>query len=282
MMQLGIFAKTFVRPDVDACLAAVAAAGMSATQFNLSVLGLPTIPVEPVPDAVLAAVRDAADRHGVTLAAISGTFNAAHPDAAVRGRFIERFPLLCAAATALEIPVITLSSGSRDPDDMWRWHPDNAGQSAWADSRATLRALAAVAQQHGVRLAFEPEHGNVVTTAERAATMLAEVDAPVLGVVYDAANLLDADLDVGAMEQAITSDVATLAPHVLVAHAKELVPGRGDAPAGAGLLPWTTIVAALSSAGFDGPLVAHGLAEADVPQAVATLRRALDAAPSRQ
>lgn len=275
-MQLGIFAKTFVRPDVDACLAAVAGAGIPATQFNLSVLGLPTIPSEPVPEAVLGAVRDAADRHGVELVAISGTFNAAHPDPAVRARFLERFPLLCAAATALGIPVITLSSGSRDPDDMWRWHPDNGSRSAWADSRTTLRALCAMAERHGVGLAFEPEHGNVVTTADRAVSMLAEVESPVLGVAYDAANLLDPEDDPAAIERAIASDVATLAPHVLVAHAKELVAGRADAPAGSGLLPWTTIVATLAAAGFDGPLVAHGLAEADVPRAVATLTGALE------
>ena len=46
-MQLGIFAKTFDRPDVDACLQAVADAGIPATQFNLSVVGLPTIPDDP-------------------------------------------------------------------------------------------------------------------------------------------------------------------------------------------------------------------------------------------
>ena len=40
-MQLGIFAKTFDRPDVPSCLQAVADAGIPATQFNLSVAGLP-------------------------------------------------------------------------------------------------------------------------------------------------------------------------------------------------------------------------------------------------
>ena len=40
-MQLGIFAKTYDRPDVPSCLQAVADAGIPATQFNLSVAGLP-------------------------------------------------------------------------------------------------------------------------------------------------------------------------------------------------------------------------------------------------
>ena len=67
----------------------------------------------------------AADQAGVALAAISGTFNAAHPDPAHRQTYLERFPHLCAAARDLQIGIITLSSGSRDPEDMWRWHPDN-------------------------------------------------------------------------------------------------------------------------------------------------------------
>ena len=43
-MRLGIFAKTYDRPDVASCLQAVADAGIPATQFNLSGAGLPTIP----------------------------------------------------------------------------------------------------------------------------------------------------------------------------------------------------------------------------------------------
>ena len=76
-MQLGIFAKIFDRPNVSSCLQAVA--GIPATQFNLSVAGLPTIPDEPVPDDVVDAIRASANPAGVALAAISGTFNAATP-----------------------------------------------------------------------------------------------------------------------------------------------------------------------------------------------------------
>jgi sugar phosphate isomerase/epimerase len=125
-MRLGIFAKTFPRPTVQQTLQAAADAGLTAVQFNLSVLGLPTIP-DTVPAEAIAATREAAARTGVALAAISGTFNTAHPDPTVRKARVARFPVLCQAACALGIPVITLSSGSRDPEDMWRYHPDNSG-----------------------------------------------------------------------------------------------------------------------------------------------------------
>jgi sugar phosphate isomerase/epimerase len=142
------------------------------------VAGLPTIPDAPVPDAVIHQIRAAAGHAGIALAAISGTFNAAHPDPAYRQTHLDRFRHLCAAASDLQIDIITLSSGSRDPDDMWRWHPDNTTAQAWADSRTTLQALAALAKDYGLTLAVEPEHSNVVATAEQAIMMLDQVASP--------------------------------------------------------------------------------------------------------
>ena len=229
-MRLGIFAKTYDRPDVASCLQAVADAGIPATQFNLSVAGLPTIPEAPVPDAVIHRIRTVACDARVVMAAISGTFNAAHPDPAHRQTYLDRFPHLCAAASDLQIDIITLSSGSRDPDDMWRWHPYNPTPQAWADSRTTLQALAALAEDFGLILAVEPEHSNVVATAEQAILMLDQVGSPTLKIVYDAANLLDPDdYDPPMAAEAITRDVATLGPHIALAHAKELIAHRAPA-----------------------------------------------------
>jgi sugar phosphate isomerase/epimerase len=275
-MRLGIFAKTYDRPDVASCLQAVADAGIRATQFNLSVAGLPTIPNGPVPDPVLHQIRAAADQAGVALAAISGTFNTAHPDPAHRQSYLDRFPHLCAAAHQLQIETITLSSGSRDPDDMWHWHPDNTTAEAWADSRTTLRTLAAYAEDFGLTLAIEPEHSNIVATAEQAILMLDQVGSRALKIVYDAANLLDPDsYDPAAAADAISRDIATLGPHIALAHAKELTASRAPAAPGAGLLPWPLIVQTLHQAGFDGTLVTHGLPETSVPLAVTTLSAAL-------
>jgi sugar phosphate isomerase/epimerase len=280
-MRLGIFAKTFDRPDFTACLRAVAEAGIPATQFNLSVAGLPTIPHEPVPKEIVKGIRTAADQAAVTLAAISGTFNTAHPDRAQRENYLARFPHLCAVARDLQIGVITLSSGSRDLDDMWRWHPDNATPQAWSDSRTTLEALATLAENYGLTVAVEPEHSNVLATADQAITMLDQIGSPALKFVYDAANLLDPDgYDPDAAAAAITRDIATLGPHIALGHAKELTAKWAPVAPGEGLLPWHLIVQKLHEAGFDGTLIIHGLPETSVPLAVSTLEAALAAAPT--
>ena len=69
VMQLGIFAKTYNRPTVEQTLRAVRNNGLSAVQFNMSVLGLPTIP-DPVAPQAIAEIALAADATRVTLAAI--------------------------------------------------------------------------------------------------------------------------------------------------------------------------------------------------------------------
>jgi sugar phosphate isomerase/epimerase len=274
-MQLGIFAKTFVRPSVEQTLQAVADAGIPAVQFNLSVLGLPTVP-HTVPAEAIAATREAAARTGVELAALSGTFNAAHPDAAVRKAGVARFPVLCEAATTLDIPVITLCSGSRDPEDMWRYHPDNSSRAAWSDSRESLAALATIAAKHGLKLAVEPEPTNVLATAALTRQMLDEIGSPALGVLFDAANLVDPDRPCpDGMLPVITQAATLLGPDIVLGHAKELASGRRRVPAGDGILPWDGIVDALGRAGFTGTLVIHGLDEPDVSRAVQTLRDVL-------
>lgn len=274
-MRLGIFAKTFSRPTVEQTLCAVAAADITSVQFNLSVLGLPTVPGS-VPAEAIVAIRDAVARSGVELAGISGTFNTAHPDPAVRMAGVARFPVLCEAANALGIPVITLSSGSRDPQDMWRYHPDNSTEAAWSDSRDSLTALAAAAVSHGVMLAVEPEHANVLATAALARRMLDEIGSPALGIVFDAANLIDPDVATQeSMQAVITQAVSLLGTDIVLSHAKELTVGRRPVPAGAGILPWDVIINALDRAGFDGTLVIHGLDEPDVGLAVRTLQGAM-------
>lgn len=269
-MRLGIFAKTF-GGDIEANLAAVSAAGFSSVQYNLSIAGLPTLPDE-VPAAVIDRIRAAADHHEVELAAISGTFNIAHPDPSVRAVGLDRFPVLARAATELGTDVITLSTGTRNPDDMWQAHPDNTTDSAWQDSLDSLRQLTRVAEEAGVTIAFEPEHTNIVATADQGRTMLDAIGSDALKVVLDVANLIDTeDLTGASMARTIRHAIDALSGDIVLAHAKELVADRSAVPPGHGVLPWSEIVDGLRQAGYDGALVVHGLSAAEASTAATTL-----------
>src|SRR5689334_3141710 len=129
-MNIGIFAKTFPRPTLAATLQAVREHDLNSVQFNLACAGLPTLP-DALTVEQIQQMRQALDAHGITVAAISGTFNMAHPDAAERARNLVRLNVLAGACQGLGTRIITLCTGTRDRQDMWRRHPDNDTPEAW-------------------------------------------------------------------------------------------------------------------------------------------------------
>ena len=66
----------------------------------------------------------------------------AHPDPAVRQAGLERLRKVIVAAPLLGATGITLCTGTRDPDNMWRWHPDNDSADAWNDLVESLESRA--------------------------------------------------------------------------------------------------------------------------------------------
>src|SRR6202162_2121457 len=138
-MKIGIFAKTFSRPTIEELFQAIARYGINSVQFNLSCVGLETLP-ENVSSELIQRIADAAEQTTVELAALSGTFNMAHPDPAVRRDGLQKFEILCQVATRLRIPVITLCRGSRDPINMWKWHPDTDSKEAWDDMVQSIKS----------------------------------------------------------------------------------------------------------------------------------------------
>jgi sugar phosphate isomerase/epimerase len=274
-MRLGIFARTFVRPTLGEVLDAVVGQGLGCVQFNLACAGLPTLP-DRIDPGLCAAIGHKMSRRGLTMAAISGTFNMIHPDPRQRRDGLRRLEELARACRLLGTSIITLCTGTRDPQDMWRRHPDNDDPGAWRDLLAALREALDRTAPTGVTLAFEPEVANVVDSAAKARRLLDEIDSPRLKVVLDGANLFHAG-ELPRMPEVLTNAVALLGKDVVLAHAKDLSHDgeAGHEAAGTGLLDYDHYLGLLARAGFTGPLVLHGLAEEHVPAAVAFLREKL-------
>ena len=189
-MQLGIFAKTFEGATPREVLPAAAAAGFSAVQYNMACSGLPSMP-EAIPPSVAAEVEAAARAAGVAIAALSGTYNMIHPDPTMREEGHRRLEVLAQAAAALPTRLITLCTGTRDPDDQWRAHPDNDTSEAWGDLLASMERAIAIAERHDVLLGIEPELANVVSSATRARRLVDEMSSQRLRIVIDPANLFE-------------------------------------------------------------------------------------------
>lgn len=274
-MDIGIFAKTYVRGSVEETLDAVATEGIRYVQFNLSCAGLPTLPDRLDVD-VCASIRAGFFVRGLEMTALSGTFNMAHPDVAVREDGLRRLRVLAEHCGKLGTRVITLCSGTRDPDNMWRRHEENDGMPAWRDMTASMAEAARIGEETGVTMAFEPEVANVVDTALKARQVLDEVGSQHLKVVLDAANLFHAG-ELVRQGEILDQACVLLKGDIILAHAKDISKDgeAGHDAAGTGLLDYNRYLRNLKKAGYDGPLILHGLAEAQVPESVAFLQRML-------
>jgi sugar phosphate isomerase/epimerase len=274
-MQIGILMKTFERPTLEARLDAVKAYGLACGQLSMSCAGLPAMPDEIAPDLV-ARIRREADARGITIASLEGTFNMSHPDVEQRRVGLRRLRVLAAICRPLGTSKIHLCTGTRDPGNMWRRHPDNDSPQAWRDMVACVREATDIARQAGAIMAFEPEVNNVVDSAQKARQLLDEIGSPHLKVTMDAANIFHAG-ELARMSEVLDQAFALLGKDIVLAHAKDLS-RDGDAgheAAGQGKLDYDRYLSLLHTHGFRGPLLLHGLTERQVPGCVSFLREKL-------
>ena len=266
-MKIGIFAKTFAAIGAEPNLEAVRAAGYEAAQFNFACLGLAPMP-DVLPPDVISEVARASAVTGIAIAAISGTYNMIHPDVRVRDAGVKRLELIIASARAMGTGLVTLCTGTRDPLDQWRAHPDNGSPEAWRDLTREMSRAAAIAERHGVDLGIEPELANVVSSAPLARKLIDEIGSPRLKIVLDPANLFET----GSSASIIARATELLADRIAMAHAKDRRVDGSFCAAGSGVVDFPAFVRGLKNAGFDGPLITHGLSEAEAPAVARFLR----------
>jgi sugar phosphate isomerase/epimerase len=274
-MQVGILLKTFSRPNLEAYLDAAKSYGLDCVQLEMECAGLASMPDEIAPELAARIRREAAARK-ITIASVQGTFNMCHPDASERAAGLLGLQVLAKACPQMGTSKIHICTGTRAQASMWQRHPDNDSREAWRDMSACVREAVAIAKPFGVVLAFEPEVNNVVNSAKKARRLLDEIHSPHLKVTMDAANLFHAG-QLPHMREVLDEAFALLGKDIALAHAKDLS-HDGDAghePAGHGKLDYDRYLTLLHACGFNGPLLLHGLSEAQVPGCVAFLREKL-------
>ena len=275
-MRLGIFAKTFPGTTPLAVLSAARAAGYSAVQYNMACSGLAALPLE-LPDDAARAVAAAATETAVEIAAVSATYNMLHPDPAARQQGRRAFSVIAAAARRMGTRLLTVCSGSCDPLDQWRHHPDNASPEAWHEVCAEFSRLLKIAGTYDVAIGVEPEPANVVNSAERACELMRTLGSDRIRIVFDPANLCET-ASPDERRRIIEGAVDQLGDRIALAHAKDRLSDGRFAPAGQGVLDFVHCLTALRRAGFGGALVTHGLTAAESTPVAAFLRAQLQAA----
>ncbi len=272
-MRIGILTKTFVRPTLEETLDAVTRHGICSVQFSLSCAGLPELP-ERIDPGLRERIRGEMGARRIRMAAVSGLFNMIHPDIRKRKDGLRRLRELASACERLDTPVITLCTGTRDPENMWRRHRKNDSPEAWLDLVDCMREALKIAEEYRVTLAFEPEVSNVVDSAIKGRRLLDEMQSPYLKVVVDPANIFHKG-ELPRMREILDEAFALLGDDIAIAHAKDLDHDgeAGHKAAGKGLLDYDHYLELLGAVDPDAPLILHGLGEDQVDECVAFLNR---------
>jgi sugar phosphate isomerase/epimerase len=254
---------------------AVIGAGYGLAHWNFAAIGRSTLAAD-VDAAQFTAVRAAFDAAGLGMPSVSGTFNMIHPDADLRARQIAQAVRLIGLVPQLGAGVLTLCTGTRDSDNMWRAHSGNADPSAWSDLRHSLDSLLEASREAGILLGVEPELANVVRDARTARHLLDEVglDAPI-GIILDPANLLTPDT-VDQQNKIIGEAVDLLGGRVIGIQAKDVV-GSGYSAPGAGLMNYPALFTQLARIG-PVPVIVQDASEDDAARVRADLLRWYDQA----
>ena len=279
-------------------------------QFNMSCAGMPTLPDRIEEDFCRSIARSIRER-GLTMAAISGTFNLCDPDKSRLQDNLRRLDVLAAACRWLDTRIITLCTGTVHDEDMWKHHPDNSRRSTWETLVKSVSEAVEIADRHEVTLAFEPEIHNVVSSTMRARKLLDEIDSPWLKVVIDPTNLF-CEGEIRPLAELLREAFDWLGQDIVLAHAKP--PHFGEDLRGTGWLPeflgekyqemhrstsrftrdkgmelvspyleeiyrrhafFQPYAAALEEIGYNGAVIIHGVEEGDVEAMAALLRREL-------
>ena len=263
-MQAGIFAKTFAAQGAAENFKAVRRAGYATVHFNMSCVGLGPMP-DVITNDVTQSIAEASRAAGVSLAGVSATYNMIHPDEAQRRDGMRRLGVMIAAARSMGTRFVTLCTGSRDPQDQWRFHPDNQSSDAWRDLLVEMESAVGMAEAHSIDLGIEPELANIVNSADAAQRLINDLASQRLRIVLDPANLFEVAGDT-QQRDIIARSVDLLGDRIAMAHAKDRDAKGGFVAAGSGVIDFRHFIGRLKANGFDGPLVTHGLSEAEAPQ----------------
>jgi len=270
-MRLGVCTTDFDRAPAEAIFQKAASFGFDCVQLALDSIsecgfeatGECEIPVS-VPESSLAAIRAASEKYHLPIAVMNGTFNMAHPDPQVLRDSLHRFPGFLDMAMALQCPMVSLCSGTRNAAHLWRPHPDNTTPEAYQTMLAAMKEVTREAEKRNIVLAIETEASNVISTPEIAYRTLQDVGSPNLNIILDCANLfLPGQAYRLNARASLDKAFYWFGSQIALAHGKDIHPGSGISfcATGHGMVDFPHALHLLRTYGFTGDMMIHGVYE---------------------
>ncbi|MCB0836207.1 MAG: sugar phosphate isomerase/epimerase [Bacteroidetes bacterium] len=268
--ELGIFAKTF-SGDLGEVFQKAVNHELFHFQFNMSVAGLGELPQE-IPARILDDIMAFKKITGVELSAMSATYNMIDPDREKKNHGFNAFIEISKACRKLDIDLITVCTGSKNPVDKWKWHPDNDSKQAWKELLVSMEEAIVVAETSDIYLGVEPELGNVVSSPEKAIQLIKELDSDRVQIVFDPANLFD-KADRQSIRDIMRRSWDQLAEYVGLVHAKDRTEDGHYVAVGKGAVDFGELLGLVGQSDYRGPIIMHGLSEVEVDGCLAVLKR---------
>ncbi len=263
-MTPAIFARTYSINSLNELFLKADNDGIKGLHYNMVCSGLDALPSE-IPDEVLKEIVHELIEPGIQLIGLSATYNMIHPDPEVVRSGRSSLTALAKAARELEIPMLSLCTGTRNTENKWKGHPDNHSAESWKELTSEMEKALSIASPLNLYLGVEPEPGNVMCSAKLALKLIREMQSPYLKVILDPANLFEEAADQNSIRYLIHEAMDLLHEHIILAHAKDRTLSGQVMPAGKGDVDFPLFIDLLHQAGYEGPLVMHSLGEEDVP-----------------
>jgi len=257
-VKVSLFSQSLFALGLDEAIAATAAAGFDAIELACRAPHLDVHTARVSSEAIADQIRGA----GLAVSALSLFSSFTRADA-LDGQ-IEEAMTFIRLAPAFGAKLVKLTPGPPASAEASGEHWDRLG--------AAVEALAVVARETGVRLAFETHMRQLTDTLASSLRFIERAPADVVGLTVDVSNLAFAGED-------LTEAVPALAGRMLHAHAKN---GTVDADGGwhfgpldEGLTDYRQVLPLLTELGYEGYLSIECLGEDAQRKPVETARRDL-------
>lgn len=279
-MRIGICSTDFAPSSIEELFKKASFYGFRAMQFSYVSIGMEEIP-EVIGDEVIEALKAAAQKYDISIAAVNATFNLIDHDKERLNRNIRSLDGMCRANQKLGCSLLTLCTGSRSRESMWKAHPRNASKEAWNELSQNIRPVAETAKRYGMYLGIETEAANVVMTPEMARRFMDETGYAGLKVIMDCANLfLPKTAHKEMVRPVIANAFAQIGSEIILAHGKDIAESDEVvfAPTGQGIVDYDLFLSLLKDYGYQGPMILHGIYDESLMQGcVEFMQRKLDA-----
>ncbi|MCJ7843386.1 sugar phosphate isomerase/epimerase [Lederbergia sp. NSJ-179] len=260
-MKLGMYSIEIKRSSLEVLFSAIREKGFTEVQFDFLSVGGEQLPASIDP-ALSREIYQTAQHNGVDIVAINGTYNMIHPDREQRNIGLQRFEVIAEACKDLHCHFITLCTGSRDPQNMWRFHDGNNTQAAWDDMMNSMEKVLEIAERYDLTLGIECEASNCVNSAKKARRLLDEFQSRRLKIIMDVANLFQKGQAKKEYVRPIIDEAFDLLGNdIYIAHGKDIKEGNKlhFTHAGNGIVDFPYYLEKLKEYNYTGGMLLHGI-----------------------